>query len=116
MVITPARSLCQQKSTRIFDIFVKAIRKRENDVQDDLDQLRTKKLLLVEAQKSRIINIITASTTATSYLNSHQTDPTYLKCMEDVADRGTRHLQEDGDPCASVKLVFTSNTIEIWWM
>ena len=79
MVVTPARSLCQQKSTRIFDIFVKVIRKRGNDVLDDLDQLGTKKLLLVEAQQSRITNIITASTTATSYLYSHQTDPNLLK-------------------------------------
>ena len=53
-----------------FDGLVVVIRKRENTVLGDLDQLRTNKLLPLEAQRSRLANTINASSTAKSYLTS----------------------------------------------
>ena len=99
--------------TEYFDGLVKVIRKRENEVLNDLDQLRSKKLLPLEAQRSRLGDTISASSTATSYLNSRQSDTNFLKMyswLEEVADKEARRLQDDGAPCASAKLVFTPNT------
>ena len=96
-----------------FDGLVAVMRKRENAVLGDLDQLRTKKLLPLEAQRSRLANTINASSTAKSYLTSRQSDANLLKMrpwLEEVADREDKLLQEDGAPCASAKLVFTPNT------
>ena len=95
-----------------FDGLVAIIRKRENAVLGDLDQLRTNKLLPLEAQRSRLANTINASSTAKSYLTSRQSDANLLKMrpwLEEVADREEKLLQEDGAPCASAKLVFTPN-------
>ena len=95
-----------------FDGLVAVIRKRENTVLGDLDQLRTKKLLPLEAQQSRLANTINASSTAKSYLTSRQSDANLLKMrpwLEEVADREDKLLQDDGAPCASAKLVFTPN-------
>ena len=99
--------------TEYFDGLVKVIRKRENEVLNDLDQLRTKKLLPLEAQRSRLGDTISASSTATSYLNSRQSHTNFLKMyswLEEVADKEARRLQDDGARCASAKLVFTPNT------
>ena len=96
-----------------FDGLVAVIRKRENAVLGDLDQLRTKKLLPLEAQQSRLANTINASSTAKSYLTSRQSDANLLKMrpwLEEVADREDKLLQEDAGPCTSAKLVFTPNT------
>ena len=95
-----------------FDGLVAVIRKRENAVLGALDQLRTKKLLPLEAQRSRLANTINASSTAKSYLTSRQSYANLLKMrpwLEEVADREGKLLQEDGAPCASAKLVFTPN-------
>ena len=95
-----------------FDGLVAVIRKRENAVLGDLDQLRTKKLLPLEARRSRLANTINASSTAKSYLTSRQSDANLLKMrpwLEEVADREEKLLQEHGAPCASAKLVFTPN-------
>ena len=95
-----------------FDGLVAVIRKSENAVLGDLVQLRTKKLLPLEAQRSRLANTINASSTAKSYLTSRQSDANLLKMrpwLEEVADREDKVLQEDGAPCASAKLVFTPN-------
>ena len=95
-----------------FDGLVAVIRKRENTVLGDLDQLRTKKLLPLEAQRSRLANTINASSTAKSYLTSRQSDANLLKMrpwLEEVADKEGKLLQKNGAPCASAKLVFTPN-------
>ena len=95
-----------------FDGLVAVIRKRENAVLGDLDQLRTKKLLPLEAQRSCLANTINASSTAKSYLTSRQSDANLLKMrpwLEEVADREGKLLEEDGAACASAKLVFTLN-------
>ena len=100
--------------TEYFDGLVKVIRKRENEVLNDMDQLRTKKLLPLESQRSRLGDTISASSTATSYLNSRQSDTNFLKMyswLEEVADKEARRLQDDGAPCVSAKSVFTPNTI-----
>ena len=49
---------------------VKIIRKREKKVLGDLDQLRNKMLLPLEAPRVRVTNAINDSSTAESYLNS----------------------------------------------
>ena len=99
--------------TEYFDGLVKVIRKRENEVLNDLDQLRTKKLLPLEAQRSRLANTINASSTAKSYLKSRQADANILEMnhwLGEVAGREARQLREDGAPCASAKFAFTPNT------
>ena len=96
-----------------FDGLVAVIRKRGNAVLGDLDQLRSKKLLPLEAQRSRLANTINASSTAKSYLTCRQSDANLLKMrpwLEEVADREEKLLKEDGAPCVSAKLVFTPNT------
>ena len=96
-----------------FNGLVEIIRKREKEVLEDLDQLRSKKLLPLEAQRSRLANTINASSTAKSYLKSRQTDANFLKMhpwLGEVVDREACQLREDGAPCASAKFAFTPNT------
>ena len=96
-----------------FDGWVKIIRNRENEVLSNLDQLRTNKLLPLEAQRSRIGDTITASSTAKSYLTSRQADANFLKMrpwLEEITRKEAVRLKEDGEPCTSAKLVFTPNT------
>ena len=81
--------------TEYFDGLVKVIRKRENEVLSDLDHLRSKKLLPSEAQRSRLGDTISASSTATSYLNSRQSDTNFLKMhswLDEVADKEAQRL------------------------
>ena len=91
---------------------VKIIKKREKKVLGDLDQLRYKMLLPLEAPRVRLTNAINYSSTAESYLNSRQTNVYFLKMHpwpEEVADREACQLREDGAPCTSAKLVFTEH-------
>ena len=96
-----------------FDGLVEIIRSREKKVLSNLDQLRTTKLLPLEAQRSRLGDTITASSTAKSYLTSRQSDANFLKMrpwLEEIAHKEAVRLKEDGEPCTSAKLVFTPNT------
>ena len=96
-----------------FDGLVKIIRGREKEVLSNLDQLRSTKLLPLEAQRSRLGDTITGSSTAKSYLTSRQSDANFLKMrpwLEEIAHNEAVRLKEDGEPCTSAKLGFTPNT------
>ena len=101
---------------KYFDGLVEFIRSREEKVLSDLDQLRTDKLLPLEAQRCCLGDAMAVSSTAKLYLKSAQPNANFLKMspwLKVVALREEKVLSDHADLGTPANFVFSPNDVSL---
>ena len=96
--------------TDYFNNLVQQVKDREQQLLNDLDNLRNRKLLPLEEQMKRIHLSMTSFDTATELLKSDYSNAGFLEVaqwLEEAADRNDKTLRGNAEPCVEANLKFT---------
>ncbi|XP_065187292.1 E3 ubiquitin-protein ligase TRIM33-like isoform X2 [Sycon ciliatum] len=102
------------KVTEFSKLLVEAAEKRQNELLAELDDLRYKKILSLEKQRSRLQECLSQEETAAHIVKSFADDVDLLHIwtwVDESLNKAMRTAEEDTVPCVSSGLVFASTDI-----
>ena len=102
------------KVTEFSKLLVEAVEKRQNELLAELDDLRYKKILSLEKQRSRLQECLSQEETAAHIVKSFADDVDLLHIwtwVDESLNKAMRTAEEDTVPCVSSGLMFASTDI-----